>query len=529
MRIRRKGNDKRVTFAEPPWTEDSPQWQALDRELPPDHLARVVVGQMAALDLAPLVASYLGTGSKPYRPDLLLRIALIEIQRGRHSPTHWYQDTKDNKGLQWAGWGIQPSRTCWHHFYDRAAPLLLAWNANVLERAQERGQTTATRAAQDGTLVAANASRHQLLNHERLDKRLAQLDAVLAPPAVAPAAADAPVPAGDAPAPTAAPTPVPQPTPGWMAHTPAGRQAQRQRYARARDHLDDLRSANARRNPAKRLDPKKIVISGGDPEARPGRDKDKVFRPLYNVQLLSDLDAPFYLGYQVFAQTSDANTLGPLFERTTDLVGHKPGVLLVDAGYVTGADLALCDAAEVTVYGPWRENDYSKKKDTFMDKQQFSWLPAENAYRCPHGQLLTPIGKERRQHVDGRSEVQYRYRCAPVHCQACPLHAHCTSNPARGRSLRRSEHEDLITAHQQRMATPEAKELYKLRKQTVERGFADWKQHRAFRRFWGRGLARAEAQVGFLVLAHNLLALATAPTLPKNEPAIAVTSSKNSP
>jgi Transposase DDE domain len=156
-------------------------------------------------------------------------------------------------------------------------------------------------------------------------------------------------------------------------------------------------------------------------------------------------------------------------------------------------------------------------------------LPDENAYRCPQGQLLTPIGKERREHVDGRSEVQYRYRCAPVHGQACPLHAQCTSNPARGRSLRRSEHEDLITAHQHRMATPEAKHLYKLRKQTVERGFADWKEHRAFRRCWGRGMARAEAPVGFLVLAHNLVGLATAPTLPKNEPVIAVTSSENSP
>ena len=57
------------------------------------------------------------------------------------------------------------------------------------------------------------------------------------------------------------------------------------------------------------------------------------------------------------------------------------------------------------------------------------------------------------------------------------------------------------------MATPEAKELYKLRKQTVERGFADGKEQRAFRRFGGRGLARAEAPVGLLVLAANLVAL----------------------
>jgi hypothetical protein len=168
-------------------------------------------------------------------------------------------------------------------------------------------------------------------------------------------------------------------------------------------------------------------------------------------------------------------------------------------------------------------------QDKHLDKQQFTWLPEQNAYRCPQGQLLTPIGKERREHVDGRSEVQYRYRCAPVHCRACSVHGQCTSNPNRGRSLRRSEHEDLIVAHKARMATPEAKALYKLRRQTVELGFADFKVHRALRRFWGRGLARAEAQVGFAVLTHNLLALAGSPAPTKTEPPLAVTLMKNGP
>jgi transposase len=524
MFTRRKRNGKSVSFAEPPWDQDSPHWQDLDRELPVDHLARLVVERMAVFDLAPLLASYQGRGSKPYRPDLLLRIALIEIQRGRHSPTHWFKDTLENKALQWAGFGIRPSRSCWHSFYHRTAPFLLTLNGQVLEKAQEQGQTQAARAALDGTLVAANASRHRLLNQERLDQRLASLDAVMVQDAEVEGEPVAP--SGNA---TGAATPVTEPQPGWMARTQEGQEAQKERYEKAREHLQELLSANAQRNPAKRLAPKKIVVSGGDPQAPLGRDKEKVFRPLYNVQLLCDLDSPFLLGYQVFAQTSDANTLGPMLERTADLVGKKPEVLLVDAGYVTGADLALCHAAAITLYGPWMENDYSKKADKHLDKQQFAWLPEQNAYRCPQGQLLTPIGKERREHMDGRSEVQYRYRCAPVHCRACPVHPQCTSNPNRGRSLRRSEHEDLIVAHKVRMATPEAKTLYKLRRQTVELGFADFKVHRALRRFWGRGLARAEAQVGFAVLAHNLLALAGSPVRIETEEPVAVTLMKSGP
>jgi hypothetical protein len=219
------------------------------------------------------------------------------------------------------------------------------------------------------------------------------------------------------------------------------------------------------------------------------------------MQLLCDLDSPFLLGYDVFAQSSDASTLGPMLQRTTELTGRKPHTVLVDAGYVNGVDLSLCATAGVTLYGPWLENDYSPTPANPVHKDQFVWLPEENAYPCPQGHRLTPLGKERRYHVDGRSEVQYRYRCAPAHCRACPLREACTSNPERGRSLRRSEFEDLIAAHKARRDTFEAKQLYKLRKQTVELGFADLKEHRRLRRFGGRGLDRARAQAGFAVLA----------------------------
>jgi hypothetical protein len=73
--------------------------------------------------------------------------------------------------------------------------------------------------------------------------------------------------------------------------------------------------------------------------------------------------------------------------------------------------------------------------------------------------------------------------------------------------VKRSEHDDLYDALRLRMSQPEGQALYKLRKQTVERQFADLKQHRALRKFASFGLARARIQVGLLVLAHNGLEL----------------------
>jgi hypothetical protein len=71
--------------------------------------------------------------------------------------------------------------------------------------------------------------------------------------------------------------------------------------------------------------------------------------------------------------------------------------------------------------------------------------------------------------------------------------------------VKRSEHEDLIVAHRARMETEEAKEVYRLRKQTVELGYADLKANRQLRGFSGRGLARARIEAGLNELVRNLL------------------------
>jgi len=55
------------------------------------------------------------------------------------------------------------------------------------------------------------------------------------------------------------------------------------------------------------------------------------------------------------------------------------------------------------------------------------------------------------------------------------------------------------------METAEAKRLYKLRSRTVELDYADLKEHRGLRRSHGRGLQRAKAEAGVLVLAQNVL------------------------
>jgi transposase len=535
-----------------PWHDDHPDRLDLNRQLPCAHLARQIEAAVDRLDLSELYERYHGTGSEPYDPKVLLGAVLYEVRTGSHSPAQWFKHAWQALPLRWLLRGYRPSRSCWYALRDRIAPLLFTLNAQPLTLAVVEDLTPATRAAADGTSVAANASRHRLLNEANLTKRLQQLDLAIAADQPAPAeenpaavvatplaalVAGAAVPAAVLPtlaaavvvaivvvasvtgadvatvaAPAALPVAVtptvaaPAAVPGWMAKQPASRMAQRQRFHKARQHLSQRLARNRAKVRSKQTAPARVVISTADPEAALGLDKEKVFRPLYNVQLVDDLDSPFILGYEVFAQPNDAGLLDTMLQRVRALTGRPLGTLLTDMGYVGGADLRAASTAGVTVYAPLpKENSKSKQ----LPKSAFTFVPQEQTYRCPQGHTLKLESEGKRRRSGPEHVVVQRFRCPPVHCLACPLQAQCAKQPASGRTVSRSEYEPEVEALRQRMESAEAKVLYKLRKQTVELVNADWKEHRKLRRFSGRGLARASCQVGLMVLAHNLLTLLT--------------------
>jgi hypothetical protein len=289
-----------------------------------------------------------------------------------------------------------------------------------------------------------------------------------------------------------------------VAASAAGRQQQQQRLERAQQRLAELQAQQRQKWPSKRKAAATVVVSPADPEAVVGRDKEKVYRPLYNVQILDDLDSPFILAYDVVAQQNDAGLLAALLARAEQQLGHRLAVLLADGSYAGGVDLAAAAAAGVTMYASVPGDGVVNPKQ--IPKREFTWLAEEQTYVCPEGHRLAFEESWREKRAGGGVRV-WRYRCAATHCQGCPRQAQCTRTPAKGRAVTRQEHEELIEALRARMATAAAKALYRLRGQNVELVNADWKEHRGLRRFSGRGLTRVRAEVGLMVLAHNLVTL----------------------
>jgi DDE family transposase len=487
-------------------------------------------------------------------PELMLMVVLYEMQCGQLHPCHWAQDCQFSDPVKWLAMGLRPSPAYFYTFRKRLGPFLKLWNQQVLDRALAEGWTQGTAASIDGTFVAALGSRHRLLQAKGLAQRREIVRQALAadgraarartqaetahggadPLVATTSAATATstdrtgVPRSE-PATTAATSATAARPPSWLAKTPAGRRRQWYRLRQAQKRLDELLAHHAqhetRKAKRKRRSPEQVRICPSEPEAALGRDKLKTFRPLYNVHLACALDAPLILDYSVQATTTDVGLFIPTMQALRQTLGQEPESVLVDGIYATATNLAYCVQRQITMYAPVDDKPAAApaagsaaaapaagsaaavKKARRLGKDQFRWDAAEETYYCPQGHRLIQIGcKVEKREQDQEIRV-YQYRCPPQHCQACPQAAQCTSAPHKGRTIKRSEHEDKVEALRQRMHTPEGQALYKKRSQTIEPRIGDLKAHRGLRCFASFGIALALVQVGLLVLVHNALCL----------------------
>ena len=178
----------------------------------------------------------------------------------------------------------------------------------------------------------------------------------------------------------------------------------------------------------------------------------------------------------------------------------------LDAGYATaGIAQGLEDRDIVAVIGYSRPNH----REGYLRKRDFAYERAADGYRCPNGQLLTYRTTNR----DGYRE----YRSDPAVCRSCPLLASCTSNRAAVRTITRHVWQEAKERIDANRLTPWGKTLYKRRKETVERSFADAKQLHGHRYARFRGLKGVIEQCLLAAAAQNIkkiaLAMAIRPTV----------------
>ena len=166
--------------------------------------------------------------------------------------------------MQWLGRGYTPARRTWYDFRDRVGDAVDKLHEQLIKNAIEQNLLDPAVGVQDGTSVAACASRHQMLNCETLNRRKELLSSVIE-----------------------GTHPLSEPLPRWVPPTDTGRTDLAERMRHAAKILDEWIAENAAKQAGKRKNPAKILVSLTDPIAPFGRDKMKVFRPLYTIQYVT--------------------------------------------------------------------------------------------------------------------------------------------------------------------------------------------------------------------------------------------------
>ena len=245
---------------------------------------------------------------------------------------------------------------------------------------------------------------------------------------------------------------------------------------------------------AEMLEAEDKQLSLTDPDARSmmtsGRGTGMVG---YNVQASVDARHHLIIDHEITQTGLDNGQLEDMATRAKAVIGTDKLTVVADRGYFEGEQLRACDEAGITTFVPKPQTSASKAKGRF-GKQDFVYLPDEDAYRCPAGEKLN---RRFWCYQSGKA-----YQCyATTACPTCRLQVQCTPGPP-WRRIRRWEHEAVLEAAQRRLDLDPEKMA--VRRCTAEHPFGTLKSWMGATHFLTRTKDKVNAEMSLYVLAYNI-------------------------
>lgn len=175
----------------------------------------------------------------------------------------------------------------------------------------------------------------------------------------------------------------------------------------------------------------------------------------------------------------------------------NPITVGLDAGYFTAPIAHLLEERQIEgVFGyrrPVRTKNQFKKKHFKYDEQT-------DTYQCPQGENLIYETTSRQGYREYHSEAKV--------CKECPLRSDCTQSQNHKKVITRHVLQDSMDRANERRLSDWGKKIYKRRCETVERSFADAKQHHGHRYARFRGLEKVQMQAYLAATAQNMKKIA---------------------
>lgn len=426
---------------------------SVDEWLPERHLARFVVEVVDQLDLSPMVKAYRGTGSASYHPSVLLGLLVYGYATGVFSSRKLERATYDSVAFRFIAANDHPDHDTIAVFRRRFLGAIERLFTDVLMLAREAGMLKLGTVALDGTKVKANASRHSALSYARANQIEAQLQAeVKELMALAEAADQADVPDGMS---------VPEELARRETRLERIAEAKAAIEARAaerfvREQAEHEARLKAREDKAKKSGRKPGGKPPLPPAAGPGH-KDQVNLTDEDSRIMPVAGGDFDQAYNAQA----AVAAGSMLVVCRDVVQAPNDKQQIEP--VLNQIVSLPEAL-------------GKTETLLADSGYFSQT---NVEACAEAKITPLIAAGRERHNRSWKD---RFAAAPPE----------PDNPT------------LVEAMQHRLATPEGRKLYALRKQTPEPVFGIIKSVMGFRQFHLRGLQQVKGEWSLVTMAWNM-------------------------
>jgi transposase len=426
---------------------------SVDEWLPERHLARFVVELVDQLDLSALTGAYRGSGSAGYHPSVLVSLLIYGYATGVFSSRMLERATYDSVAFRFITANDHPDHDTIATFRRRFLKEIEGLFVEVLVLAREAGLLKLGTVALDATKVDANASRHSALSWGHANRIEAQLKAEVGElMALAEAADQADLPDGLS---------VPEELARREQRLARIAEAKAAIEARAKERFAGEQAEHEAKLKARE---EKTRQSGRKPSGRPPAPpvagpspKDQVnltdpdwrimpapgggFEQAYNAQATVAVGSLMVVAHDVVQAANDKQQIAPALAKLAAL----PGKL-------------------------------GKAETVLADSGYFS---EANVAACAEAKIAPLIAGARQRH-----HLPWQERCtaaAPEPPEPTPLEA---------------------MPH--RLATPEGRRTYALRKQTPEPVFGIIKSVMGFRQFSLRGLDKVRGEWNLVALAWNM-------------------------
>lgn len=447
--------------------------RSVDEYVAEDNPVRAIDAYVGTLDLAALgfknTAVGVSRGQPAYPPAALLKLYLYGYLNRVRSSRRLAAECERNLEVIWLVEGLRPKYKAIADFRKDNLRALKAVNRDFVQVCKQLGLFGTELVSLDGSFFRGNVGKKNIYTEERLKKTLERIDQHIAE---------------------------------YLAELEHSDEQETDEPQRSVADLQEKLKQLKERKQAHQGRMEKLKASGEKQLAEVDEDARLLSKrgqsvAGYNVQVAVDSQNKLMLSGDVVQDGNDEGQLAPMAQAAKAELGVEKLEVVADAGYFNAQGIQSCQEAGITPFVPEPDKTNQASLEGRFSREDFTYEPQSDVYRCPNGKILTRSSKQQKQ-----GKTIFMYRSSASACKGCPLRKQCLPKKTPYRNVTRWEHEEVLEAHRQRMAE-RGRSMMHRRACLSEHPFGTLKVWLGWTHFLLRGLEKVRTEFNLLMLSYN--------------------------